>query len=209
MADQLRDRTLALAGIYQALDMVCRIARDGEAPQHAMKVVLQSIFVSDAETTDEVYGTAADLADGLKIVATIFNNPERNRDMEITAYLVTAIQLERVLSSHTKLLDDIGREIELLAPQLEQVSVLDMEIIHGLASIYRENISALTPRIIVHGEPHLLADEDKAATIRALLLGALRSAVLWRQKGGTRLKLLFGRQKAARIADAILREVRH
>jgi high frequency lysogenization protein len=209
MTDQLRDRTLALAGIYQALDLVRQIARHGEAPQHAMEVILRSIFITEAETTDAVYGSAADLADGLRIVTTIFNNPDRERDMEITAYLVTAIQLERALASHTKLLDGIGSEIERLALQLEQASVLDLEIIHALATIYRENISALTPRIIVHGEPHLLADEDKAATIRALLLGALRSAVLWRQKGGTRLKLLFGRQRAARIAEAIQREFHH
>jgi len=209
MTDQLRDRTLALAGIYQALDLVRQIARHGEAPQHAMEVILQSIFVTEAETTDAVYGSAANLADGLRIVATIFNNPERERDIEITAYLVSVIQLERTLLSHTKLLDGIGREIELLAPRLEEVPVLDLEIIHELATIYRENISALTPRIIVHGEPHLLADEDKAATIRALLLGALRSAVLWRQKGGTRLKLLFGRQRTARIANDIQREFHH
>jgi high frequency lysogenization protein len=40
--------------------------------------------------------------------------------------------------------------------------------------------------------------------VRTLLLAGLRSAVLWRQLGGGRFDLMFGRKKIMREAEALL-----
>ena len=64
-------------------------------------------------------------------------------------------------------------------------------------------VSTLQPRVMVNGDPARLADGAIANQIRALLLAGMRSAVLWRQCGGTRLGLLFGRRKLATLARRI------
>jgi high frequency lysogenization protein len=73
----------------------------------------------------------------------------------------------------------------------------------SLAETYTQTISTLRPRIMVSGDPVRLADAAVADQVRALLLGAMRSAVLWRQCGGTRLGLLFGRRRMAFTAREI------
>jgi high frequency lysogenization protein len=58
---------------------------------------------------------------------------------------------------------------------------------------------------MVKGEPTRLTETGVANQIRALLLAAMRSAVLWRQCGGTRLGLLLGgRRKLADTAAGLL-----
>src|SRR3546814_5375159 len=48
---------------------------------------------------------------------------------------------------------------------------------------------------MVQGNPHYLGQADIVSEIRALLLAALRSAVLWRQMGGSLFDFLLGRRQ--------------
>ena len=73
-----------------------------------------------------------------------------------------------------------------------------------MAALYAELISPLGPRIIVEGETNNLRDERKAALIRALLLGGIRSAVLLRQLGATRWSVLWSRRRLVDDAEAWL-----
>ena len=57
---------------------------------------------------------------------------------------------------------------------------------------------------MVRGEPLHLQNPENVNRIRALLLAAIRSAMLWRQCGGRRLHILLGRKKLWRMADALL-----
>ncbi len=56
----------------------------------------------------------------------------------------------------------------------------------------------------MQGEPALLKNAEVANRIRALLLAGIRAAVLWRQVGGSRLKLLFGRKRIVQGARMAL-----
>ncbi len=47
---------------------------------------------------------------------------------------------------------------------------------------------------MVQGNPHYLGQAGVVAEIRALLLAAVRSAVLWRQLGGSYWDFLFSRK---------------
>jgi high frequency lysogenization protein len=57
---------------------------------------------------------------------------------------------------------------------------------------------------MVSGDNQYLGDPGNANRIRALLLSGIRSAVLWRQLGGSRWQLLFQRKKLCEQARAIL-----
>ena len=84
----------------------------------------------------------------------------------------------------------------------------DPEVIAGLADCYRQTVSTLQPRIIVRGEQAVLARPEVQQVVRALLLAAVRAAVLWRQCGGGRLTLLLRRRALHEAAGDLLADAR-
>jgi high frequency lysogenization protein len=61
---------------------------------------------------------------------------------------------------------------------------------------------------MVKGEQSILTGTDSRNMIRALLLGGMRAAVLWRQRGGNRVELLFRRKLLLRHCTELLEEAR-
>jgi high frequency lysogenization protein len=202
----LRDQVIALAGIFQACHMVQRVARTGMADTSAMEACLYSIFMIDADTTDEIFGGSGHLDDGLRMMIRLFDGSGPSQHMEVTRYSIGVMQLERRLIRDTERVQCLREAIGKADNLRQSAGLMDMSLVHRLSGIYEEFISALTPRIIVHGEPSQLANQENAARIRALLLAAIRSAVLWRQTGGHRLQLIFSRKKYLQMADTILKE---
>jgi len=65
----------------------------------------------------------------------------------------------------------------------------------------------MRPQIIVQGEQDYLQRDEVPERIRALLLAAFRSAVLWQQKDGSRFKILWQRTRMKNTAGALLKEM--
>ena len=63
----------------------------------------------------------------------------------------------------------------------------------------------MRPQIIVQGEEDYLQRPEIPPQIRGLLLAALRSAVLWQQKGGNRFKVLWERTRMQNAAKDFLK----
>ena len=70
----------------------------------------------------------------------------------------------------------------------------------------RRTVSPLGPRVLVQGNPVYLAQTGVVAEVRAVLLAALRSAVLWRQLGGSLLGFLL-RRRGWRMRSALHRRL--
>jgi high frequency lysogenization protein len=85
--------------------------------------------------------------------------------------------------------------------------MLHQNILGQLADIYSETISTMQPRIMVHGDPMRLQDRDNVNCIRSLLLAGIRSATLWHQCGGTRLKIILARNKIISNAKMLLEDI--
>jgi len=60
---------------------------------------------------------------------------------------------------------------------------------------------------MVRGAELYLQNPDNQNRIRALLLGGVRAAMLWRQVGGKRRHILFNQRQIAAEARAYLKEV--
>jgi high frequency lysogenization protein len=58
--------------------------------------------------------------------------------------------------------------------------------------------------VLVQGNPHYLGQAAIVAEIRAMLMAALRSAVLWRQNGGSPWDFLFQRGAMMRAVEELL-----
>ena len=94
----------------------------------------------------------------------------------------------------------IGTELQSIAridADLEGYAIADLQA-EKIAELYSKTISTISPRIVVNGKPQYLQVDRTVNWIRTLLFAGLRSAVLWRQLGGGRFSLMFGRKKNAR-----------
>ncbi len=204
MDSLINDRTLALAGIFQAVQLVQRTARFGSPNGPGYAPCIKTIFDLDPASTEAVYGGAKGIERGLKLLRDQLDNQSESRDIELTKYVIQLMHLERQLSKNRhmqkRLRDDI-QQIEALA---QQTSIIDESVITRLADLYSKTISTLTPRILVSGEQEYLSNPSIANQIRALLLAGIRSAVLWRQRGGSRWKLIFERTKLVNTANELL-----
>lgn len=204
MPRTLQDRTLALAGITQAVSLVKQIARHGTVDPEPFETSIASIFQTQPATTADVYGGVPRVEPGLKLLAQQLGSDSRARDMEIAKYIIGVLTLERQLAKRPPLVREIAAGIERIKRQVEHYSVTHDTVIAALAGLYSDTVSTLLPRIIVQGEQGYLLQTDVANKVRALLLAAIRSAVLWRQSGGSRLQLLFSRNSLHRTIGELL-----
>jgi high frequency lysogenization protein len=72
-----------------------------------------------------------------------------------------------------------------------------------LSKLYLRTVSKVEPRIIVNGDNKHLTDSKNASMIRALLMSAIRSYILWQQSGGSRLRIFLFRKKIAKLALSV------
>jgi high frequency lysogenization protein len=204
MTNSLLDGTLALAGIFQAAHLVRQIAHEGRVDEVPFQASIGSIFVLEPGDVEVVYGGRHGVALGLQIVREQFTEARGQRDFEVTKYVVSAMHLERRMIKNAAMVEHIRINVERIRAQAGHFSVVHENILAALAELYVQTISTLAPRIIVSGDQGHLMVAGNAERVRALLLAAIRSAVLWRQCGGNRWQLLFGRKRLAHAARALI-----
>lgn len=203
MSSTLSDRALALAGMLQALAQVRRIADSGQSDAAAERAVMDSVFRIDAPDTEAVYGRAADLAPGLRLLQDYFGN--RLQDPALTRLAAAVLQLERRFVSEPDTVAAVRAGVEDLAAQAQANGSTHPDVLAALGVLYADTISHLRPRVMVTGNPHYLAQPGVVGEIRALLLAALRSAVLWRQSGGRAWDMLLSKRAMLEATQRWLR----
>ena len=188
------EQTLALAGIYQAASLVKQIANTGKANSAHIEASIETLFRFDAESVEQVYGNVAGVTHGVKVLHKHLSD-KSSRDLEITKYVISLLMLEQKLSGNNRMLDEIERRLKKIEAQFDFFSLNHDNTFAKIGQLYKDTISTLGPKIIVSGEQPYLSNEINASKVRSLLLAGIRSAVLWRQCGGSRWQFLFG-QKA-------------
>ncbi|MGB2079683.1 MAG: high frequency lysogenization protein HflD [Vibrio sp.] len=202
MAYSLYDRTIAFAGICQAVELVQQTARNGRCDQDALEASLKTIINMNPSSTLNVYGDESQLKLGLETFVKKIDGSDQGR--ELTRYLVSLLNLERKLASRQDAMSQLGDRIDLAGNQVNHYPLTDPQMISNLANIYLDVISPLGARIQIAGSPEILKLPENQHQVRALLLAGIRSAVLWRQVGGSRFQLLFGRKKMLQQAQILL-----
>ena len=207
MSQTIHDRTLALAGIFQAARLVQHIATGGQCDAALLEKSINSILNTDPKDTEAVFGGIQDLKIGLELAVSQFDGTNKNRDIELTKYVLSILYLERKLAKQTTLLDTISQGVERANEKLLHFPCTHSNLLASLADTYSNTVSTLVPRIIVHGDQNYLSNPENANKIRALLLSGIRAAVLWSQCGGSRFQLLFQRSKFVNEAKDILKTI--
>ena len=204
------ERTIALAGIFQAADLVHACAHGKHADERALRCSVASTLRLSAETVTDVYQEQAGLRVGFVRLGAQLDGGGRNQQPEIARYASDLIALERQLIRRTDLIERVQHGVRLAINQVdngtqgaalnEASGLLDEAVLGTLAQTYKDTLSHLRPRIMVRGDPELLKQAPRADRIRALLLAGIRSCVLWRQVGGSRRWMLFKRKQLLRLA---------
>lgn len=204
MSRPLPERVLALAGVVQALAQVRRIAETGQSDAAVVQTALDSIFRIDADTPGEIYGQASALAPGLRLLRDYFNK-QPGTDESLPRLALSVLQLERRFVGEPNTVAAVSGGIAEIAPQAGTAGSTHPEVLSALGGLYADTISHLRPRVMVQGNPHYLGQPGVVAEIRAILLAAVRSAVLWRQLGGSYWDFLLSRRAMADAASEWLR----
>lgn len=207
MQKTLANQVMALAGLCQSLQLVQQVARHSELNHDALAIMLNSVAVIDAEQPIQVYGNEpANLAAGLKVIVDQLGDKPQ-KDVELTRYIVGVLAVERRFNKAGPQQKKLFEKLQHLQRQLQHFAITDDNIIANLADTYSECISSLGGRIQIYGQPERLKQPAVQHKVRALLLSAIRSAVLWRQAGGSRLNFIFKRRKLVEQAKQMLAQL--
>lgn len=189
----MEQRVLALAGMLQALRQVRQIAETGQAEAAVVATAIDSVFRIDAESTQAVYGDESALRPGLLLLRGYFGND--GNDALLPRLALAVIQLERRFVRDAAMSQQVHEGVVALVPSTSHLGSQHPDVLAALGALYADTISHLRPRVLVQGNSHYLGQAGVVAEIRAMLLAALRSAVLWRQLGGSLWDFLLRRRE--------------
>lgn len=205
-----RNRTFALAALFQNVEGVNQIATTGQVNNELLTQAINSLLIESANEIEDLYGGVTGLKTGLEVLlhqlsAGRLTSDGKPKNLEATRYAVNLLYLEKKLSNNQTTFRTVLQGIESAQQQLEFFSLTHPNMIARLAELYTQTISKIGPRIIIKGEQQHLSNPDNAAKIRVLLFAGIRAALLWRQAGGDRWKLLFSRGKLQAEAQQLLK----
>ena len=201
----LEKQVLALAGVLGACDLVAQFANTGPQDPESLSPLLEPLVITTPKTVLDVYDGGKGATRGLTVISSVFTTGPANR--ESLRYAWAILHLERKLAARPALLHTVSKGIDDIKRQRQHMPINDERILAHLSEIYQQSISQIPPRIMVRGQHGYLQQDKIAWSVRALLLAAMRSAILWRQSGGRRWRLLLQRQRLLNTANDLLRRL--
>ena len=200
------NQTIALAGIAQVTVLVQQLATTGTCDLDAMEASIGSVLKIDSDSAADIYGGLS----GLKLGFEQLNGQltgEKPPNPDQARYAASIVFLEKKLSDRKDFLATIQAGIVKAQAQAEQFGLSHENVLANLGDLYHSTISTLQPRIMVNGEQRFLSSHAVANKIRALLLAGIRSALLWRQCGGSRWKFIFYRRRIQDELQSLMKRI--
>lgn len=198
----MKDRVLALAALLQAVEQVNLMANQGQAQTDPLSACINSLFVFDADETEQIYGNRHQLKPGLARLYSQLQG-ETSRDNAITRIALNVLNLERHFAKNEKAMTDVHQGLQEISLESKELGVTHPDILAKLGKLYADKVSPLGQKIMVQGNPVYLAQSQVVSEVRAALLAAVRAAVLWRQVGGSYWDFFLSRGKMTQAAREI------
>lgn len=215
----LRQRTIAAAGLLQALVLLqeqADIKRQPATSKYFLKQSIRSLLILDPKDVEEVYDGAAGVQKGLEVMEQISHVSyasylDRN---ELIGYTLGTLKIARYLDGggYDNIRKLLRERLETMRksylPLVNRTKDPDNAALYAeIDQVYRQTISKLPYRVRLFGHPDRLNVVAVAHKLRTLLLSAIRSAVLWRQYGGNLLGLFLERQRVHDQTKALLCQI--
>lgn len=196
------DSVLALAGICQAINCVKDISKNGQTDPVDMEIMLESLLKTESGSTEEIFRSHKYLTSGLQSLVQQLSGP--TTDADFSRYLINVLSLQKRFLNDSNMQQVAASRIAQAKRLYEYQEKIDHDLIEQLAHVYKDTISTYPTKIQVTGNSQYLQQSGNQAKIRALLLSAIRSAVLWNQVGGKKRHFIFSKSKIIDTAKAFL-----
>ena len=212
MENSTRNRTIALAALFQCINSVIKLANEGNCDSDDFESCVNSILIEEAINAEALYGGLPNLRTGLNAfmqqLGSVGAGPDGQvKQVDATQYSINVLALEKKLSKNPEVFQKLLDGITEAQKQLEFFPATHTNMVARLAELYSNTISTLGPRIMIRGDQNHLTNTDNAAKMRTLLLAGIRAALLWKQAGGSSWKLMFERGKMQREAESLLKRI--
>jgi high frequency lysogenization protein len=198
--NRIENQVLALAGMFQAAAVIDELAFGGSLDEAAFEASLDSLFTFEAENPRQVFGGVEKLERGFRALEAYLGGDLAGGSRNIAYYVLSMMKIALRLSRD----DELSRAMLVRLHDIQRSGrdfrMSRSALVIKIDGLYQESISNLRPRIMVAGEQNYLTNNDTAARVRTLLLAGIRAAVLWRQLGGSKWKLLFSRKRYVAVA---------
>ncbi len=196
---------LALAAITQSVQQVNKVAWKGQWDEVDVLPLIRSIFAIESESIVKLYSGSQSLATGLRALRAQLDPTATDRDPALGQYIANLFTIQKQFMRNSDIQNVLSARLEHAKRLLEFDDYLSSNVLSSLADCYSESISKLPLRIQVKGEPSMLDSKANQDKIRALLLAAVRAAVLWRQVGGRKRQFLFSRKAMVATINDLLK----
>lgn len=207
MLDKIDNITLAFAGILQSVCLVQEISQTGKIDnQPAFEASINSIFQTDPKDGPSVYGNLSGIQLGLEKLLSVFDT-RQVIDRSFSRCMMSLIHLQKKVFQSPRLVEILAQRVQQAKKQVDYFSLTHPTVIGSLADIYLSTISTFKLKILILSSQRILDVKENMDKIRAILLAGIRSAVLWRQYGGSRLQLIFSRDKMRVAANKLLERI--
>jgi len=201
--DPLIERTLAVAGVLQAAQLVHESAHGAKPQENLFRASVHSLFVFRPGDAAEVYGGLQGVTGGLECMAEIHRQGLSRRPDELR-YGAEMMRVERHLSRYGEMLPVLRKRLETIRQREDFAEQPLTALCSDVNLVYLDTLSKLDHRIHLQGGKRYLGDSQVQAQIRTLLMAGVRSVMLWRQLGGNVLNLFWQRQKMLQTAQRLL-----
>ena len=195
---ELKNEVISLGAIYQASSEIKKIAWQGKINNKLIEPLIYSVYQTTSNEIEDIYINLKRLNTGLDFLRKQFVGDVFSRDAEVDRYFEAINVLVKNMNKNSEIFSNLRDE---LSSHKENVTEDNLhEHAEFLSNLYLKTISKINPRIIVNGDNIHLTDNRNASMIRALLLSAIRSFILWQQSGGTKFRIFLFKKKMAEIA---------
>ncbi len=208
-----RDQAIALAGVFQACQLVDKLARTGSIPIQQLSIEVHSLMEQNPASTEAIFdygehNAASNLELGIDTIQQLFRDKHKNRYPDTLRYVIGVMHLQRKVGKNPTMLEQIGKGIERAKAQAEHFTLSHENVIANIADVYQNTVSTQRFRIQVSGEANHLQQTAVANRVRCLLFAAIRAAILWQQLGGRRWHFFVFRGHLLRHLEALQQEAR-
>jgi len=187
--------------------MVDLAAKTGTWPSAFVEASVHSLFSFEPDAVDAVFGTRQGIQLGLEQLAACLRVSQDPAAADTLRYMLAILQLEKRFNQRDDLQAIVHSRLKHAAYKAENFTPNINSLSANISAIYQDTLSTLPFRIKVTGSAQHLNNPQVADVVRTLLLCGVRAAFLWRQLGGTRLKLMLSRGAVRDTAARLAREL--
>lgn len=200
---------MALGAATQCTVLIHELATKGQVDEKQLAACLDPLFVLNPDSVADIYPDPVHFSNGINTLQQVFESQGLKQNAEAARYLLGVMVLQKKFLKYSEMQNTIGKRLEYIGDSRRDGSLqpLSDQEFAEISRVYQDTLSNLTYRIHVGGNPDYLRQPEVANRIRALLLAAIRSSVLWHQLGGRRWHLFLQKKRIRETLIGIRRKL--